>query len=125
VGSGILLPLLAGLGMVLPGAAVLADVGQDRETMGKDWRKEHARTIGAELARKAQEQGGFSEDMFDPSKGRGRESLLEMLKILDSRKEQLSPDFAQQVAQALASELRRAPLVVRNQPNPNQSGGGN
>jgi len=121
--GGGLLPLLGALGFLAPAAGVLAEVGQDRESMGKDWRGGHAKEIGAELARRAQEQGGFSEDMFNPGAGQGRDALLEMLKILDSRKEQLDPEFAQQVAQALAAELRRAPLVVKQDRDPNQSGG--
>ena len=123
-GAGAALPLAAALAALLPAVAVLGEVGKDRETMGREYRSEHAATIGAELARRAQERGGFDPADFDPAKGQGREAMVEMLKVLNERKDQLAPDFAAQVAAALAAELRRAPIQVKPAPKePNQSGG--
>lgn len=122
--GGLLGPLALIGGAMLGQVAATASLGQDRDEMGKEWQQGHAKTIGAELARRAQEQGGFSEDLFSRAGG-NREALVEMLKALSERKDQLSPSFAKDVAEALAAELRRAPLQVRQPPDPNQSPGGN
>jgi hypothetical protein len=40
-----------------PAIAVLSDIGEDRDTMGKRYRSEHAQTLGADLASAAMQRG--------------------------------------------------------------------
>ena len=42
-----------------PAIAVLSDIGEDRDSMGKRYRSEHAQLLGSELASAAQREGSL------------------------------------------------------------------
>lgn len=97
--------------MAAPAVAVLSEIGEDTETTGRKDRLAKAKTIGAELARRAQNRGSLDPSDFAPEKGQGKEAMAEMLKILDSRKDELSPKLATQVAAALANSVIKVQVV--------------
>jgi hypothetical protein len=102
-----------------PAMAVLSDVGQDRDEMGADWRKDHAGVMGLELAGRAERAGWITEDIYKATGG-DKEVFTEMLKVLEQNQQKHSAEFAQQIAEALAEVLHRAPMQVRLPKDPNK-----
>lgn len=114
--------LAAGVGGVMLGqVAAVSSLGQDREEMGADWRKEHAPTIGRELAQRAISKGEITEDIYMSANKDG--AVPELLKALNARIGELNETMKTQVAAGIAAELRKNPLTVRQTAAPNQSQG--
>lgn len=123
VGSlGFALPMGgAFLGAAAMQAKVLTEIGQDRESMGKDWRSSHAQTLGSELAQQAIQRGDLSTAVGRA--GGDKDVIAAMLTTLEGSLEKLPAAMAQQVAAGIAAELHRAPLKVSVPSNPNEKKG--
>jgi hypothetical protein len=105
----------AGVALAAAGVAAnvlpLAEIGQDRDQMGADWRKKHAATFGAELAQKAIAAGDMNAVIGQVN---GDKSVLEeLLLALEKRQGEANDLLAQQIAAGIAAELHRAPMQVR------------
>jgi len=100
----------------LPAAAVLSDIGQDREALGKRYRDEHANVLGAEIAQAAIQRGDLT-----PVIGRahGDEKVIEAtLAVLNAKFDQLNATLQGQ-ANAFAEAVGRKPLKVQMPFDPN------
>lgn len=114
--------LAAGVGGVMLGqVAVASSLGQDRDEMGADWRKEHAPTIGRELAQRVISKGEFTDEVFQSAAKDG--AVVELLKALNARQAELNETLRTQVTAGLAAELRKNPIQARIVASPNQSQG--
>lgn len=115
---------LGGLGLVGLSAGSLAfqlkalsEIGEDRDTMGARWRSERAGTIGKELAGQA-ERAGDLRSVIGRADG-DKDAIKAMLEILESRFDRLDDTLKTQVAAGIAAELKRSPMRVTVQANPN------
>lgn len=117
VTSGLGLSAAVGVGSLALQGGVLNEIGQDRESMGKDWRSKHARTLGGELAQQAIARGDLSGVIGKA--GGDKEVITAMLTTLEGSLDKLPAAMAQQVAAGIAAELKRAPLkaVIPQDPN--------
>lgn len=112
----------AGVGLVMAGqVAAVSSLGQDRDEMGADWRKEHAPTIGRELAQRVISKGEFTDEVFQSAAKDG--AVVELLKALNARQAELNETLRTQVTAGLAAELRKNPIQARIVASPNQSQG--
>lgn len=125
LGSGLALMSGAFVGSAALQGQVLSEIGQNRETMGQEWRSAHAKTIGAELAQQAYQAGDLM-----PIIGRAggdkeiQSAMLESLSGLLAASNETKEVLRGQVAAGIAAELQRQPLRVQ-WPTKNQSEGGN
>lgn len=117
VTSGLGLSAAVGVGSLALQAGVLNEIGQDRDTMGKDWRSKHAQTLGGELAQQAIQRGDLSGVIGKA--GGDKEVIAAMLTTLEGSLDKLPSAMAQQVAAGIAAELKRAPLkaIIPQDPN--------
>lgn len=111
--------LVAGVtaSFALPAAAVLNEVGEDRDVQGARYRKEHANILGAELANAAVAAGDLT-----PVIGRAggdKDVIAAALVQLEARFGDLNETLRTQVAAGIAAELRREPLKVVAPRDPN------
>jgi len=95
----------------------LSEIGEDRDTMGARWRSERAGTIGKELAGQA-ERAGDLRSVIGRADG-DKDAIKAMLEILESRFDRLDDTLKTQVAAGIAAELKRSPMRVTVQANPN------
>jgi len=115
----------SGLGLASAAAAstglaqlyAVSQLGEDRDTMGAKWRNKQAPTIGAELAQQAVKAGDLMPVIGKA--GGDKEVIAAMLAMLEARLGELPDKLGRQVSAGIASEFRRAPLVVQQRPNPN------
>ena len=117
VTSGLGLSAAVGVGSLALQGGVLSEIGQDRDTMGKDWRSKHAQTLGSELAQQAIQRGDLSGVIGKA--GGDKEVIAAMLTTLEGSLDKLPAAMAQQVAAGIAAELKRAPLkaIIPQDPN--------
>ncbi len=94
----------------------VSQLGQDRDQMGAAWRSSHADTLGAEIARQAQQQGDLAPAIGKA--GGDKEVIAAALRALERQFDRLNSDLAGQVADGIAAELSRAPIYARVQRNP-------
>ena len=115
--SGLGLSAAVGVGSLALQGGVLNEIGQDRETMGKDWRSKHAQTLGGELAQQAIQRGDLTPVIGKA--GGDKEVIAAMLTTLEGSLDKLPSAMAQQVAAGIAAELKRAPLkaIIPQDPN--------
>lgn len=100
-------------------------LGQPRDAMGQEWLNKQAPTLGAELAQQAVKAGDLMPVIGKA--GGDKEVIAAMLAMLETRLGELPDKLGRQVSAGIASEFRRAPLVVQQRPNPNTppAAGGN
>lgn len=93
--------------------------------MGQEWLNKQAPTLGAELAQQAVKAGDLMPVIGKA--GGDKEVIAAMLAMLETRLGELPDKLGRQVSAGIASEFRRAPLVVQQRPNPNTppAAGGN
>lgn len=117
VTSGLGLSAGLAVGSLALQGGVLAEIGQDRDEMGADWRKKHAQTLGGELAQQAIQRGDLMPVIGKA--GGDKEVIAAMLTTLEGSLDKLPSAMAQQVAAGIAAELKRAPLkaIVPQDPN--------
>lgn len=93
---------------------VLTEIGQDRDSMGNDWRNAHAKTIGGELAQQAMQAGdlmpvigkaGGNQEVID--------SMLDTLQAMLAAQNSTNTLLRDQVAAGIADKLQRTPLRVQ------------
>lgn len=103
---------------------VLHEIGQDRESMGRDWRNAHAGTMGRELAQQAMQAGdlmpvigkaGGNQDVID--------SMLDTLQAMLAAQNGTNTLLRDQVAAGIADKLQRTPLRVQLPAKANSEGG--
>lgn len=121
VTSGLGISAALGVGSLALQGGVLNEIGQDRDSMGKDWRRSHAQTLGSELAQQAIQRGDLSTAVSRA--GGDKDVIAAMLTTLEGSLEKLPAAMAQQVAAGIAAELHRAPLKVSVPKNPNEKKG--
>lgn len=121
VTSGLGISAALGVGSLALQGGVLNEIGQDRDSMGKDWRRSHAQTLGSELAQQAIQRGDLSTAVSRA--GGDKDVIAAMLTTLEGSLEKLPAAMAQQVAAGIAAELHRAPLKVSVPKNPNAKKG--
>lgn len=121
VTSGLGISAALGVGSLALQGGVLNEIGQDRDSMGKDWRRSHAQTLGSELAQQAIQRGDLSTAVGRA--GGDKDVIAAMLTTLEGSLEKLPAAMAQQVAAGIAAELHRAPLKVSVPKNPNEKKG--
>jgi len=105
----------------LPAAAVLADVGEDRDTMGRRYRSQHSQMMGQEIANAAIQRGDLA-----PVIGRAQgdqEVINATMEILTAQFEKLNSTLQGQANQ-FAEAMGKKPLKVTLPVDPN-SGKGN
>ena len=117
VTSGLGLSAGLAVGSLALQGGVLNEIGQDRDSMGADWRKKHAQTLGGELAQQAIQRGDLMPVVGKA--GGDKEVIAAMLTTLEGSLDKLPSAMAQQVAAGIAAELKRAPLkaVIPQDPN--------
>lgn len=117
VTSGLGLSAGLAVGSLALQGGVLNEIGQDRDTMGKDWRSKHAQTLGGELAQQAIQRGDLMPVIGKA--GGDKEVIAAMLTTLEGSLDKLPSAMAQQVAAGIAAELKRAPLkaIIPQDPN--------
>ena len=96
--------------MAGPALAVLADIGEDRNSMGKRYRSEHAQLLGSELASAAQREGSLV-----PVIGRAQgdpEVIAAALEKLALSINSLQPGLAAQVTAGLQNAKITAKLPI-------------
>lgn len=115
--SGLGLSAAVGVGSLALQGGVLNEIGQDRDSMGADWRKKHAQTLGGELAQQAIQRGDLMPVIGKA--GGDKEVIAAMLTTLEGSLDKLPSAMAQQVAAGIAAELKRAPLkaIIPQDPN--------
>jgi hypothetical protein len=121
VTSGLGISAALGVGSLALQGGVLNEIGQDRDSMGQDWRRSHAQTLGSELAQQAIQRGDLSTAVSRA--GGDKDVIAAMLTTLEGSLEKLPAAMAQQVAAGIAAELHRAPLKVSVPKNPNEKKG--
>ena len=117
VTSGLGLSAGLAVGSLALQGGVLNEIGQDRESMGKDWRSKHARTLGGELAQQAIARGDLMPVIGKA--GGDKEVTAAMFEKLESTFSTLPEKLASQTAAGIAAELKRAPLkaIIPQDPN--------
>ena len=120
LGTGAGLGLAAAGGVALAGAAgtvaVLSDIGEDREAMGKRYRSQHAQTLGAELASQAVRAGDLT-----PVIGRAggdKEVIAAAMELLSAKFDTLNTTLQGQ-AQAYADAVGKKTLRIAAPVDPN------
>lgn len=121
VTSGLGISAALGVGSLALQGGVLNEIGQDRDSMGQDWRRSHAQTLGSELAQQAIQRGDLSTAVSRA--GGDKDVIAAMLTTLEGSLDKLPAAMAQQVAAGIAAELHRAPLKVSVPKNPNEKKG--